>query len=310
VGYRVLAYRNDNYVDVYDDPALNHVPEESFSVAEKGSKNHKITKISNVNFYKDGLNVFIEFEFKDIRDRIISVYIRENSSRNSRPINMLAPIGADTDKPNYLPLFFLYDFDFVRRAKTEIIITIDGKRVKVDKFPFPTPKDMQLRFYTRYSLDTQLIEFNNTEDEDYGAIDVFEDGVLEIDNNIYKYVVGDSTSLKSIHFISDNRDIKMTFNPVIGIGIDKDFDSTGIFEIHPDKRMGVFKGRYKVSNLTGVYKLQLDFDCGWEAVPNSMLTKILFKPSSIFCSWPKQYSYNFEFYMHTRNISKNWNKRM
>ena len=42
VGYRVLAYRNDNYVDVYDDVALNFNENEKFNVVENGL--HKHTK--------------------------------------------------------------------------------------------------------------------------------------------------------------------------------------------------------------------------------------------------------------------------
>ena len=77
VGYRVLAYRNDNFVDVYDDEALNFNENEKFNVVENGLHKHIQTQINNVRLCKVDNNQVISFEFVDIQDRKISVHIEE-----------------------------------------------------------------------------------------------------------------------------------------------------------------------------------------------------------------------------------------
>lgn len=39
-GYRVIAYRNDEYIDVYDDISLKFQKNEKFNVAKKGLNKH------------------------------------------------------------------------------------------------------------------------------------------------------------------------------------------------------------------------------------------------------------------------------
>ena len=84
VGYRVLAYRNDNYVDVYDDVALNFNENEKFNVVENGLHKHIQTPINNVQFCKENNNQLISFQFVDIHDRKISVHIEEKSKKKSK----------------------------------------------------------------------------------------------------------------------------------------------------------------------------------------------------------------------------------
>ena len=109
-GYRVLAYRNDNYVDVYDDVELNFLEDEKFNVVENGLHKHIQTEIRNVQMGKTGNNQLISFEFLDIQDRKIFVHIEENSKKVSKAMNLLAPIGVGSKTPEYLPVFLMYDF--------------------------------------------------------------------------------------------------------------------------------------------------------------------------------------------------------
>lgn len=121
VGYRVLAYRNDKYLDVYDDVSLNYMEDEKFNVAENGLHQHVRTNINNVRLYKVDNNQIISFEFVDIQGRKVSVHIEEKTKRKTKSMNLLAPIGVGSKKPDYLPVFFMYDFDFMRRSKTDVV---------------------------------------------------------------------------------------------------------------------------------------------------------------------------------------------
>lgn len=54
---------------------------------------------------------------------------------------------------------FLYDFDFIRRKNTIVDVRIDERKIKLDPFPFPFPMNGQMRYYTRYSMNSHIIEF-------------------------------------------------------------------------------------------------------------------------------------------------------
>lgn len=130
VGYRVLAYRNDNYVDVYDDVALNFNENEKFNVVENELHKHIQTPINNVQFCKENNNQLISFQFVDIHDRKISVHIEEKSKKKSKGMNLLAPIGIGSKAPEYLPVFFMYDFDFIRKSKSIVACTLTARKLQ------------------------------------------------------------------------------------------------------------------------------------------------------------------------------------
>ena len=136
-GYRVIAYRNDEYIDVYDDISLKFQKNEKFNVAKKGLNKHIQVAIQKTYLNKKNDCEKISFNFKDIQDRQISFFITEFSTRKTVPMNLLAPIGYSSKKPNFLPLFFMYDFDFIRKKNTQIECYIDKQKIKLDGFPIP-----------------------------------------------------------------------------------------------------------------------------------------------------------------------------
>ncbi|MDF2859348.1 MAG: hypothetical protein K0Q87_5199, partial [Neobacillus sp.] len=171
-GYRVIAYRNDKFVDVYDEETIKFHPDEKFDVTQKGLKKHVQRQFENTHFDKQNGNVHISFTFLDYDNRKIEVDITERTKKKSNPINLLAPIGVSSEKPTYLPVFFLYDFDFVRRRKTDVKVLIDGKSLKLDPFPFPVTMNLQWRLYTRYSLDSQIVEFLNSDSKQVKLVEL------------------------------------------------------------------------------------------------------------------------------------------
>lgn len=46
-------------------------------------------------------------------------------------MNLLAPIGYGAKSPNFLPLFFMYSFDFIRKKHTQIECKIEDKKVVI-----------------------------------------------------------------------------------------------------------------------------------------------------------------------------------
>ena len=86
--------------------------------------------------------------------------LRKPGRLASQYANLLAPIGIGSKAPEYLPVFFMYDFDFIRKSKSIVACTIDGKEITIDNFPMPM--NGQARLYARYSNECELLEFANT----------------------------------------------------------------------------------------------------------------------------------------------------
>lgn len=291
-GWRVIAYRIDNYVDVYDDNALTTIENEQFDVAGKGLANYIKTEINRVRFEKDEFGVHICFSFQDIFNRNISVQIHENTRRNSKAMNLLAPIGAGSEKPTSFPLFFLYEFDFVRKHKTEMLIEIDGHKRKTDNFPFPITKELQWRYYTRYSMDCHMVEFAKSNEGLLNFIELNKDYSYTDEQTTYFFDAKDKeVSLKSIIINNNKHNLELVFNLPLPIIKKEDGDANGKFNIIADHAMGTLEGIYKWKQQKGIYTISLTPVKGWKPVPNSFITKMILNPKSIFCTWPKSYQY-------------------
>jgi hypothetical protein len=286
-GYRVIAYRNDAYVDVYDEKTIKYIPEEKFDVAQKGLKQHVQRQFENTGFYKEDGNVHISFTFMDCDNRKIEVDIKEHAKNKSIPMNLLAPIGYSSERPICLPVFFLYNFDFVRRSKTDCKILIDGRRLKLDPFPFPVPMNMQWRYYTRYSLDCQILEFLNTDSGQVKTVELKEElnyaeGAVE-----YRFEENNGDMALSMICINDVRHpLRVEFQPPMSFVPHK-----GEFHIKPEAQMGSIDGSYQVSEEGDHIRIEVVPDQGWRSVPNSRITKLILGEKSIFCNWSKKYSY-------------------
>ncbi|MCE7792875.1 hypothetical protein K8O68_10655 [Salipaludibacillus sp. CUR1] len=307
-GYRVIAYRHDGYVDVYDEPQLNDENDDSFDVTGKGLCERVKTDITNATFEKTDGRIHISFQFTDKYGRKITANISENSCKKTNGINLLAPIGSATENPSYLPVFFLYEFDFVRKHKTNIHVSIDGKEMKVDKFPWPLPKDFQWRYYTRFSDDCQIIEFAKASTE-----------VLE------EYTLNGNGSLTlgqiTCHFSTDKKLKKMALNrgrhpftaefkegipDIRKLSDGSSYDDT--FILHAEPAMGTISGRYSIVRKGDKVNLELVPEKGWEAVPNSRFTKMMFSKKSLFCTWPKTYRYMQTIDLTTLETSSRWER--
>lgn len=296
-GYRVIAYRNDNYVDVYDDEALLFVKDETFQVAENGLHKHVQTKIEHVIFSKENNKQTISFCFTDMENRKIQIYIQEKSNKKTCPMNLLAPIGVGSKKPNYLPVFFMYDFDFVRRNKTEISCNIAGRKIAIDKFPFPM--NGQLRWYARYSNECELFEFLNADSHKLKEISLTPENTYW-DENV-EYVFEKKNVLKSILVHFGKHHVQICFHP----SLDFMKDCHGNFSIHPRPQMGYLQGEYQVQAGTRTAIAICPKD-GWIPKPNSFITKMILGKKSVFQNWSKQYKYESVIDWNAKEIKSCW----
>ena len=296
-GFRVIGYRLDNYVDVYDDVSLNFQENETFNVAENGLNKHIQVPIKNTHLEKIDNCEWLSFSFNDLENRKIDFNIKEASKKKSIPMNLLAPIGYGSKKPNFLPLFFMYNFDFIRKSHTEITCKIANQEIIIDKFPMPI--NMQFRYYARYSNECELIEFANTDSLSFKEIDLTNNSYQ--DKNI-EYIFDESNSLNKIIIHLNNGNIDIKFFPSFNINK----NTKGIFKICPKKEMGYLKGTFEINRNNNKVFIKLIPDKGWVSVPNSFITKMILNPRSVFCKWSKNYEYIEEIDLEKKIIKAKW----
>ena len=297
-GYRVLAYRNDEYVDVYDDMELNFIENEKFDVVENGLNKHVHTPIGKVKFCNVDNNQIISFEFVDIQNRKISVYIEEKTKKKSKKMNILAPIGKGSKKPEFLPVFFLYDFDLMRKSKSIIRCSIDDKNMKIDKFPIPI--NGQSRLYARYSNECELFEFANSSITELQEIELNEDNTY-CDGNV-EYYFDEKSVLKKINVHFGEQNVQICFDA----GLDLYNSCAGRFTIMPREQMGYIQGKYSVKSENNKAVINMIPNGGWISRPDSFITKCILGKKSVFCSWSKKYMYKAKINMNTGKVDAYW----
>lgn len=306
--YRVIAYRDDGYVDVYDDVNLEDDKNDRFDVTGKGLCERKKVVIENTCFEKVDGCVSISFQFTDKYGRQIVAKITEQTTKKTNGLNLLAPIGSTTENPSYLPLFFLYNFDFVRKNNTKVEVTIEGKSIILDNFPFPLPKDFQWRYYTRYSDDCQIIEFANTTNG------VLQECTPDTNSKVvrgsleYQFAEGGTLVKMLLKHSSHPFIVEFTrgFPDVRSLLNLSDFKDR--FKISAGDAMGFISGEYSVRREANCVKIELTPSDGWAAVPNSFFTRIMFSKKSVFCSWPKTYRYIQTIDLTTLESTSNWER--
>ncbi len=307
-GYRVIAYRNDGYIDVYDDLYLKDDNQASFDVVGKGLKEQLQVELEKTVFEKDGGCLVLSFQFIDKYDREISLEIIEKTKMKSSGLNLLAPVGSSTEKPSYLPLFFLYDFDFIRKNKTEIKLTIGERSHKIDAFPYKIPKDFQWRYYTRYSLDCQIIEFASAGQKVLAEYELINDSITINDNKLFFSLDG---SLEKMEHQSEAHRFLVEFNPgfpdIRNLNVGKVYN--GVIEIKPDPDMGTVSGKYSLEREGEIVEITMNMGDGWAPVPDSLFTKLMFGKKSIFRSWPKDYYFKQKVNLASLESSSFWENK-
>ncbi len=165
-GLRIIAWRKDGYIDVYQQPGLTK--EDKIDVAGKGLVETIVSPMINARFNVSKSGVDVAFAFEDKAGRMVKVEIVEKSLKPTNPFSLLAPVGGSSVNPSALPVYLMFKFDFVRRSNTDVTININGRSHKADTFPFPISGSRV--YFMRYSADTFLVDWcSGTVTDPYSA---------------------------------------------------------------------------------------------------------------------------------------------
>ena len=157
-GIRIIAWRKDGYIDVYQQPGLTR--EDKIDVAAKGLADTIVSPMANARFGVTKSGVDVAFSFEDKAGRKVEVEIVEKNQKPTNPFSLLAPVGSSSVNPSSFPVYLMFKFDFVRRANTDVTININGRAHKADVFPFPLNGSRV--YFMRYSADTFLVSSTGT----------------------------------------------------------------------------------------------------------------------------------------------------
>jgi hypothetical protein len=287
-GLRVIAWRKDGYVDVYQQRTLTL--NENFDVAGKGLADLLQRDMEGARFNITEMGVDVYFAFEDKEGRHVEVVIKENSNKPTSPFDLLAPVGHSSENPTALPLFFLYDFYFVRRSNTQVQIKINGVIHKADKFPMPM--DGSRIYFMRYSRDPFLVNFNNAQNGPLASLIVNNETFTDSQGTQYEMINQNGHyEISRISGGNDKYQINIGFNPPIpDIVCLKDKTTLeGRFSISLDERVGSLSGEYYISKDGSGVEMRMTPSDGWKPGKCRFMVGLIFKMGAIFKNWPKSY---------------------
>ena len=283
-GLRIIAWRKDGYVDVYQQPELPK--DDDFNVAAKGLGELIIHSMPGARFNVSEKGVDVYFAFVDKRGRNVEVEIVERNARPNRPFTLLAPVGSSSENPTYFPLYLMNRFDFVRRSHTDVKISIDGRLHKPDTFPFPMNGSRV--YFMRYSADTFLIDWCPAYN---GPLKPYSpESPVDISANISE----SDAQIISVRAEREGQCVSVDFAPPFPdiTGLEDHTALEGQFIIKANEEAaGKISGTYHVSREDEEIHIKMHPSGGWEPKPDTLFLKFFYKAVSMFRNWPKTYQW-------------------
>jgi hypothetical protein len=294
-GMRILAYRQDKKIDVYQQPGMRAVKED-FDVAGKGCENLVERPLQDARFEMTGQGLNACFAFEDIQGRPIEVEIAENDPRPPKLFSLLAPLGSSTENPPALPLFFMFDFGFVRKAGTKSMVKIADKQHRLDSLPLPF--EGQRVFFTRYSLNPFLMTWNNKKE---GPLVIFEDARdKEIESGPARYSLVDNDGhmeIDRIQVSNDKHSFGFSFSPPVPdiTGLREGVEVEGKFYISGNPKAGKVSGTYSLQRTENGVEMVIQPSGGWQPNERLFTLRLIYRIASVFRTWPKTYCWKAVF---------------
>lgn len=288
-GIRVIAWRKDAYVDVYQQPGIP-LSCNNLDAAAKGLKDIVHAPMEDARFEITPFGADVYFRFTDSAGRLIEVEIKENSKKKTKPFSLLAPVGSSSKTPSALPLFFLYNFYFVRRKDTTASVMIGDRRHKPDTFPLPI--DGSKIYFMRYSADPFLVNLNTAHSGPVQKL-AQKDGVYT-DSRGFAYQMEESggrAAFKQIFGGDANHKISILFRPAFPeiSSFPENFSVKGTFSIIPYPNAGIVEGIYSIERKKTKLVIGMEPLNGWKPYKPRLMPAIIFTVAPVFKKWPGSY---------------------
>jgi hypothetical protein len=299
-GILVIGWRLDGRVDVFHDSALRLDPE-TYRITGKGL--HRMVPrdfaAARLEFGASGAQA--DFDFPDLEGRRVRLVVRETDTRERRPFSLLAPMGAEAADPPALPLVYVKDFYFVRRAGSEVRIEFDGRQHEGDAIPLildGTP----MRF-VRYSTRPFIVFWNpslNPQAQVLIAGTGTGSGTLTgqsaPQSRGVRYELTSNGAFREIRRMrreEGGQEVTVEFEPAIPhlLAMREGADVSGAFRITTEPAAGTVTGTWRISRQDARIHLEALPGGGWVPGEAPPMARVLFRVVSIFRTWPATYAW-------------------
>ncbi len=310
-GHLIVAWRKDGCVDVYHQPGVIPHPE-SYDIAGKGLAHINATEFETAHFHINRQGVHAHYVFRDMSGRNIEIRVEEKNNLETRPFDLLAPMGHAAENPSALPLFLLFDFYFVRRKHTDLRILIDGKPHRADAMPLPI--DGKRMYFTRYSARPLIATLNPRFSGEITPIWAAPgERSISSDQRIW-YLSGKKGGGGVEKYIRLNpvAPLEMHFSPpfpdLLRIPDQSAYD--GRFQIISQPGIGSMAGTYSVRRHAQQVHLRLHPSEGWRPQPDRWMLRLIYRVAKPFKHWPKTYLWEADLDLqgHSAVMKSGWNR--
>lgn len=293
-GLIVIAYLHDGRVDVYHQPGIL-LEGKNYDIVGKGLRQAVERPMTGARFDITSSGVALDVAFDDLLGRPIILRIHETGDKPTHPFGILAPMGNTAERPPALPLFFLHDFYFVRRARTEVLISVNGRAHKPDSIPMIL--DGARVYFVRYTAAPFLVNWNVAFD---GALQLLsvdatpaQPEALQVADGpvIHELVLRDGRpALEAMSIANARHRARITFDPPFPDVTSLPTAATiaGTFTVDAGA-CGTVVGDYRVEPAAGRVDIVLHPSGGWQPGPVQWGARLIFRLVPLFRRWPSTY---------------------
>jgi hypothetical protein len=270
--YILIMYGKDGRADIYHTKGLKIKAENYTALMNKVTLIE--TNFNKVKFDVTGKGIDAYVSIKDKQGRTIGFEVKENKEQIDR-YGIIAPIGSRSNKPEYLPIIYLKNFNFIPQKGTKISVKIDGKSMKPQKLiPFFNYKRV---YMARYSdpVNTKLLNPNYS-----GSIEPIKVSnyinEVKYKDNIYSIKENNGhLEINQIRSIDGNSEMKIKFSPAVPdlISLKDNTEIKGHFSFGINKVKGIMAGVYSIKKNNGSISFKMNPQEGWQPMPGSIWMK-------------------------------------
>ncbi len=281
-GMRVLRYRKDGKVDVYWQPGVR-VDRGSFVIGA-GIGDFAETAIESERFEITDRGVRLDVAFTDAQGRRMELRVIEDAS-GKRGFPLLAPVGADIDKPLQLFLAYLPDIDLVRRAGSLVEGRIGDRALRPASLPIVLRGHRVL--FIRYVARPVIATLNPPAGEPV-IVELPVPGSVEVDGMT---VVADGDgSVTRIGAAPAPHRVEVDFFPGFPnlLGLPSGGSASGRWSIRITG-VPITGGSYRASREGGRADVALDVTDHWKPAGLPLSMELFTRVVPTFRTWPSTY---------------------
>jgi hypothetical protein len=293
-GLLVIGWRVDGRVDVFHDAELRLDPQ-TYGIAGKGLHVMAKRSFAAAHFELGPAGAQVDVAFRDLEGREIRLLVRETDPRPRRPFSLLAPMGSAASAPPALPLVFVNQFYFVRRAGSEVRIEVAGRTHRGDTLPLVL--DGTRVHFIRYSSDPFIVTWNPARD---GRADVLEvgsegeRGVFPAEARGVRYELhanGEFREIRRMTRREGDHEVAVEFTPAVPhlLALRDGAEVLGAFRITATPGSGTVMGRWRIAREGRLLRLEAIPEGGWTPGDVPRVVRLLFRAVPVFRTWPATY---------------------